>query len=316
MTLHTFIRSCLSAPSGLVNLIALVGLAGLLGLTGCSTPPALAQRVTLNSTSDLVMHGEVTTWDALVARAAAADVVLLGEQHDDALGHTVQLALIEAVVSMTPNAAVAMEMLERDEQMLIHDYRDGVIDVDDFAAATNSTAWAGDGSWVAWYQPIVDVAITHNCPVIAANAPRRYVRHARTDGFESLGAMDTARRSLVVTPNPPLEGHYRQRFMDLMQEHGGDIDPEIADAFFRAQSTWDATMADSVLATTAKGHKPVFLLVGRFHTDHDGGTRQCIERANPNLDVLSISLEPETFDPDAAQDMGPPQADIVILTGP
>ena len=279
--------------SGITALGPVVAVAGC--LVGCSAPqPSPAQRVDLTQPESLEIMGVVDSWSGLVNRAAAADVVILGEQHDDALGHAVQLALVEAVLDRTKNGAVALEMLERDEQMLVSDYRDGVLDAEDFAKATGSQRWAGAGSWTAWYQPIIDSAISHGAEVIAANAPRRYVRLVRTDGFNAVDALDADRRNMVVVPEPPLGGHYRQRFVELMGDHSDVPDLDIVDAFFRAQSMWDATMADSVVQALKRGCRPVFLLVGRFHSDHEGGTVQCIRRAMPETDLLCISLEPKS----------------------
>ena len=41
----------------------------------------------------------------------------------------------------------------------VDDYLDGVIDAETFAKLTFSTDWAGEGTWAAWYQPIVDAAL-------------------------------------------------------------------------------------------------------------------------------------------------------------
>lgn len=280
--------------------------------SGCTAPDrAPARAAHLANPGDLRMDGDVTTWDALVDRAAASHVVLLGEQHDDSMGHAVQLALVQALLERCPDAAVALEMLERDEQPLVADYRDGVIDAEDFAKATGSAAWAGKGSWTAWYQPVVDAAITADVPLIAANAPRRYVRHARTDGFAALTALDEPRRAWVDVPDPPLDGDYKERFFNLMGD-GHDVDEATIEAFFRAQSVWDATMAASVVQAVNAGRAPVVLLLGRFHSDHEGGTRMCIARALPDARILSISLEPGTPEHDEAL---PKQADVIVFTG-
>ncbi|MCH2135417.1 MAG: ChaN family lipoprotein [Phycisphaerales bacterium] len=295
------------------RLTCLLGLVMLLAACTATKPPAT--RIVLDSPQSLLIEGEngPITFDALVTRAAEADVVVLGEQHDDALGHAVQLALFEAIVQRCPEAALALEMLERDEQGLIADYRDGIIDAKKFAALTRSSAWAGEGSWDAWYGPIVDAAISQQAAVVAANAPRRYVTLARTDGFDALQALDGDRRTLVDLPEPPLSGPYRDRFMELMLDEDGTphVADDVAEAFFRAQQVWDATMASSVVRALEHGHRPVVLLVGRFHSDYEGGTVELIKRAKPEAAILTVSLEPE--DARAEADLG--RADVVVFTG-
>jgi uncharacterized iron-regulated protein len=263
----------------------------------------------------------VMDWNTLIDHAVDADVVILGEQHNDAIGHAVQLAIVEAVTARTRRAAVAFEMLECDEQPLLDDYRDGLIDAETFAKLTNSQTWAGKGSWEAWYQPVIDAGLNNDAALIAANAPRRYVRAVRTKGFDALNKLDRTRAAFVKIPKPRITGDYRDRFMELMSGHGDDVDPGVQESFFRSQQIWDATMADSVLKALRMGRRPVLLLVGRFHSDREGGTVRCITRARPNAKVLVISLEPNRSpgEPETFNDGDQASAqhnDVIVFTAP
>jgi uncharacterized iron-regulated protein len=262
--------------------------------------------------------GEHLEWDALVGRLSDADVVVLGEQHNDATGHAVQLAVVEDLLDATDRrGGLALEMLERDEQILIEDYRDGVIDAEAFAKESGSTSWSGSGSWEAWYQPTIDAAIERGGAVIAANAPRRYVRAARLEGWEKIDALDAARSALVEHPDTPMTGDYRDRFIDLMSGHSEEGDTEaleVAESFFLAQQVWDATMAASVSEGLIQAGPPIILLVGRFHSDWNGGTVQQIRRLHPSARVMTISLEPEREEVEPDQD--DPRADFVVCTTP
>jgi uncharacterized iron-regulated protein len=161
-------------------------------------------------------------WDDLMRRVSAADVIILGEQHDDAMGHALQLAVVQDTAERWPSQGVlTLEMLERDEQFIVDDYLEGLIDAKTFAELTDSTKWAGEGSWTNWYQPIIDAAALHGWGVIAANAPRRYVRISRTDGYERLKGLPAERQNFVSIPVTwPMD--YRQRFVDIMNSAGDD----------------------------------------------------------------------------------------------
>ena len=170
---------------------------------------------------------------------------------------------------------------------------------------------------------MVEAAKAAGVPVVAANAPRRYVRLARTDGFDRLRQLTPEQQRLFTIPDPMPSGGYHERFITLMTGMGDHSAPPAAsgpaqpseqriaqaEAIFRAQATWDATMADSVV-TASREHRPVFLVIGRFHTDNDGGTLQLIRRARPNLRVLTIScsrgLNPTLLESDRSR------ADIVV----
>lgn len=286
---------------------------------GCATVKAPLAPSKVNVRADLVIMdgrtGEPMTWSAAMDRLQMADIVVIGEQHDDATGHAVQLAVTENLLS-NGRGALALEMLERDEQHLIEDYRDGIIDAETFATLTHSTDWSGGGSWAAWYQPCIDAAIDRGSVVIAANAPRRYVKQARKVGWESLAKLDMDRRKLVSHPDHPIDGQYRDRFFELMGGHdeSNEADQEVVESFYRAQQVWDATMARSSIDALGAHGPPVILLVGRFHSDWSGGTVNQIQRRAPSARVLTISLEPQCGGLETSKSN--PQADLIICTGP
>ncbi|MFK7959220.1 MAG: ChaN family lipoprotein [Phycisphaerales bacterium] len=268
--------------------------------------------------------GEPVAWPEVIARATAAEAIVLGEQHNDAAAHAAQAAIVGDVLAARPGGAVALEMLERDEQRLVDDWRDGIIDAEQLATLTASTDWAGTGSWEAWYQPVLDAAQAHGAGVVAANAPRRYVRLARTQGYDRLAALPAERRSLVTWPNALDTGDYRRRFAAFMsgQFVEGAMPPPSPDdapeppnvaSIFRSQQAWDATMADSVTRALNTGTTPVLLLVGQFHSDFEGGTVLEIRRRRPGVRVLNISFQPRGAAGLAEADRG--RADIIFDTG-
>jgi len=292
-------------------------------LGGCASSPTPVSPSLVPVRTDLDVldgrTGDHLTWETLVERLDGADVVILGELHNDATGHAVQLAVVEDMLDRADGGAVALEMLERDEQPLIEDYRDGLIDAEVFAKLTRSASWSGPGSWEAWYQPVIDAAIERDAGVVAANAPRRYVKVARMEGWERLDQLDASRRPLVDHPDTPMTGPYRDRFIELMGGHGEDGEGdeealELAESFFLSQQVWDATMAGSVSRALKESGPPVILLVGRFHSDAEGGTARQVARLHPAARILTISLEPDCDEVDFEADI--PQADFIVCTEP
>ena len=284
-------------------------LIGLLFLVGCSSsmmtrdtePPQPRACAIFDGES-----GEPLTWSSFMERVNRADAVMLGEQHDDLMGHLVQQAVLEdAPVS----SGLALEMLERDEQPLLDDFRDGLIDQMTFRELTESTNWAGAESWETFYQPAIDVVLDRGGPVVAANAPRRYVRHARTKGEASLPT-DQPRSLWFDLPSNVDDASYRKKFFDLM---GESTDPTIGDQFFLAQRIWDASMAKSLADLRASGAQPAILLVGGFHVVEQGGTVLEYTYHRPSDELLIVSLVPEQKTILPQELLG--TADIIILTG-
>ena len=58
----------------------------------------------------------------VVKDLAAADVVFLGETHDNPEVHRAHLAIIEELHERQPALAISMEMFERDVQTVLYEY--------------------------------------------------------------------------------------------------------------------------------------------------------------------------------------------------
>lgn len=252
-------------------------------------------------------------WNDLLNAAAWADVIIIGELHDDAVGHAVQLAVVEDVLDRWPHSALSLEMLERDEQMLADDYLDNIIDVQTFIKLTFSEGWGRNGRWSEWYQPIIDATKDAGGRVVAANAPRRYVRLARTHGYERLMQLSGPRRQHFDLPVRLKDDSYRQRFMNLMNDDNAHGESKALHAAFRSQSLWDATMAASIARAKRAGATKVVHLVGQFHSDFNGGLVQQLRGRLPRAKILVISMQQDEVQSLRDEDIN--RADIVIYTG-
>ncbi len=260
-------------------------------------------------------EGWLVRWSDLVNALQWADVIVVGEQHDDAIGHAVELAIAQDVFAIQPRSAISLEMLERDEQPVLDDYMDGIVDAATLAKLTFSEKWAGEGSWTNWYQPLIDSAKSAGGRAVAANAPRRYVRLARTEGFDRLKSLPATRRRLFEMPVRMSDDSYRQRFVDLMGDTGshGGAGSEVPNAAFRSQSVWDATMAASIAQARRDGAKKVVHVVGQFHSDFNGGTVQQLRARQPGARILVVSLQRDDVNSLRDEDRG--RADIIVYTG-
>lgn len=223
--------------------------------------------------SSIIRKGDgsgVASWDDVVADMASADVVLFGEMHGHPLGLAVAQELWEDILVHSPTAVLTMEFYERDQQIHVDDYLSSVTDRAKFDKACGKTPKSNPPGHIR----MIDAAKEADRPVLAGNAPRRYVSMARKQGFESLEALGASQQAMFVIPIGDREGGYQDRFLELMSGMGDHAGPEIAAGFFRSQSVWDATMGSSVVDGLAFG-SPVAQVVGYFHVqfgDEQGGS--------------------------------------------
>lgn len=316
-------------------ILALLILPFLLLCGGCATlggrPPHSGQAPAAVSPEAMCIvegaRGDTVTWETLVARAEAADVVLVGEQHDDLLGHQFEAALTKALLDRGP-VAVCMEMFERDEQPFVDAYLAGRISQKTLVDVTDSMDWGAKGKWDAFYQPLVDAAKESGRPVIAANAPRRFTRIGRLEDFDRLASFAADYPDRFAVPAPIDQAAYRERFLETMRHHGAPPAPqgkrgikmamppgmppmteEALEGLFRAQQVWDATMADSAVRACREYGKAL-LVVGQFHIEFEGGLLLRVKAAAPDLSVLTISLQRDQAAGLRAGDKG--RADFVV----
>lgn len=214
-------------------------------LGGCQKPGQVVGetgrgelRTTLKMFSG--QDGRRLTWPQLMEASADADVLILGEQHDDAVGHAVQLAIVEDILARRSGGALSMEMLDRGEQAFVDDYLAGIINREKFIEQTASTRWRkisrdylegkidkqtfgekirklGWPDWENNYQPIIDAAKSHSARVIAANTPwARYTRLANKNGYDHLNSLSSSQKALFELPRDVLRGPYRERFWEVI----------------------------------------------------------------------------------------------------
>ncbi|MBX9738156.1 MAG: ChaN family lipoprotein [Phycisphaerales bacterium] len=303
-----------------MNTIACGGLiAAALALGGCGTPgraasddgapPALLSVQDARRVAIFNELGEPVTWQALVNASAAAEAVILSEQHGHELGLSAAAALWRDLIargaggngaggsSSAFRGALALEFIERDDQSRLDDFLAGLSDEATFIRrAGRSSDGPTGGNWSAGHRDMVLAAKDAGRPVIAANSPRSYVRLARTKGFEALRELTDEQRRLFVEPRELPTGRYREEFEKLMGAGSDAVSEEKRsniDGLFRAQSVWDWTMASSVNDAINQGHRPTVLVVGQFHSDFRGGLVQALDVIRPGRRVVTVSFQRE-----------------------
>src|SRR5262245_34162431 len=118
-----------------------------------------------------------TDFESMLVDLAHADVVLVGEQHDDANTHRLEAAILAGLLRRHVPVTVSLEMFERDVQPTLDAYLAGSITEEDFLKG--SRPWP---RYTTDYRALVELAKAHNWPVVAANVPRKYAAAVAKEG--------------------------------------------------------------------------------------------------------------------------------------
>jgi hypothetical protein len=226
MTREVFVMTFDSGQAALRIALPLAAAALLVG--GCAARPrggGAPGEAAAAAPSLVAATGEAVTLEELTDRALAADVVIIGEEHDNQRAQALAADLWERVLARQPeppvNPALALEFFERDQQLVIDDYLAGIIPT---ARAFERDAGRTEGNYPAGHKRMLEAAKAAGRPVIAANVPRRYASYAREQGLEALKALPQDRQALFTLPQPPALEDYQRRFNAVMKpmldQHG------------------------------------------------------------------------------------------------
>lgn len=203
---------------------------------------------------------------AILARAADAQVVLLGESHDNADHHRWELQTLAALAALRPKVVLGFEMFPRRVQAALDRWVAGELGEAEFLKASDwSQVWGYDA---AFYLPLFHFARMNRIPMVALNVERDLVR---TIGANGLAAVPQEKREGVSDPAAAGEP-YLARLFGAYAQHPekkaaapARSDPEFR-RFVEAQLVWDRAMAQALAHAAARN--PDALVVGVMGSKH------------------------------------------------
>ncbi len=234
-------------------------------------------------------------FEAMLADLARADVVFVGEQHDDRNTHRLELALLEGLMRRRGQLTVSLEMFERDAQQALSAYLAGALPEEEFLK--QSRPWP---RYATDYRPMVEFAKGHGWPVIASNIPRRLANQVAKEGIGSLDRLPAEERAWAAQAVDCPDDDYRKRFVATINEHpmpGAEKLSEaerkaMDDRFYLAQCVKDETMAEAIAAAHGPGHPLIVHYNGSFHSDFTLGTAARVKRRLKKARVVVVSVLP------------------------
>jgi uncharacterized iron-regulated protein len=221
-----------------------------------------------------------------------AQVIYLGETHDDAADHQAQLQIIQTLHGMNPKGAIALEMFQRPSQPLLDQYLSG--DITETQLQQQSEYDERWGYPWEYYAPILRFAKEQQIPVIALNVPTEITRKVARGGLESL--TDEERQWIpseleIRTDNSA----YRQIIQEIYDQiHQGRSASSNFENFFLAQVLWDETMAQGIADfLKANPDRQIITLAGDGHIAYGYGIPSRVARRVEGVRQRSVILNPD-----------------------
>ncbi len=222
----------------------------------------------------------------LPADARTADIVLIGEVHDNAAQHRMRLAWLEAL-TRDRRVVIALEQFDAEHQReldraLAADAMRSAYD-DSLSSRARAVAEAARFDFRGWdwdlYRPVVELALRRRLPLVAANLSTRAIARI-------------ARGEAPATPAPVGWSAADRRMLreSIRDGHCGLLPENSLDAMAEAQRSRDARIAQAVADARHTTGLPVVLLAGNGHVRRDIGVPRHLALLRPADRIVSIGL--------------------------
>jgi uncharacterized iron-regulated protein len=214
-------------------------------LSSCASHPAIVERK--NPDPD----------EGFWRSVRSADVIYVGETHDDPAHHEYERQLIRGMLARRIRFAVGWEMFEKQQQPLLDQWESGKLTTDDLFDRTGfQKRWA---VYSPVYREILDVTNKNRIVNVALNASSETVR--KVAHGESLSGEE--QQTIPIGFESDEAGFHH--FASMMGEHPGVQESDLR-RFYTAQNLWDQTMATRILEFKQRNAKTkLVVFTGRGH---------------------------------------------------
>lgn len=216
--------------------------------------------------------GASLTPTQLVEQLAAAELVLVGEQHDNPDHHRLQLWLLQALAIHRSQGSLLLEMLTPDQQERVVAAHAATQNGQAPADLPTALAWQKNWDW-ALYGPIVRYALAQPYPLQAANLNRSEIMQIYAARPELQGRLSTTaavRETLLA---------------DIRESHCDLLPAAQLPAMLTVQQQRDRRMAERLQTAPT----PALLLAGGFHAQRDLGVP--LHLADLGVDTGTLVLQ-------------------------
>jgi uncharacterized iron-regulated protein len=227
--------------------------------------------------------GKEVSWKQLIKKSEQSDLVFFGEQHNDPIGHWLELQLTKDLYAAKEGQIMlGAEMFESDNQIIMNELLSGMVPIDKFEADTR--LW---DNYNTDYKPLIDFALENNLQFIASNVPRRYASMVYKGGFEALDSLSETAKSFIaplpITFDPSIPSY--ADILKMSMGHGMN-----SENLAKAQAIKDATMAYNILKYR-QDNQTFIHFNGAYHSQNKEGIVWYINKMNPELSIITITTE-------------------------
>lgn len=228
-----------------------------------------------------------------------ADVIFLGDTHDDLRLHGLQLEIVRALYAKNPQLALGLEMFTTDNQQSLDDWTTGKIEEKDFVAIY-ARNWSYDWSQ---YRDLFLFAREHKIPMIALNVPKPLMAKVVRLGAKALS--DSDRKALPPAASWSLAPRQAEYLKRIREQAFGNAPPRFPVANFNdAQALRNHSIAYRVAKFREKApESKVVVLAGTWHAIKNGAPENLKDYSRASYKVVLPDLKEFSWLKPTAEDV-------------
>ena len=274
---------------------------------GCSTlstvPHPLDGKIVNTIEKTVIDESDI---DKLIA---SADVVYLGEVHDNPWHHELQTKTLEKLVLSGASPALGLEMFSNsqtgDLMGFVNSYslekKSAALTTKQERRLRKRLGWGKDRDqeW-NYYFPLIDQARINGLPLFGIDLPSGIRRRITKLGIENLTPIE---QRLVISTgfkNPIYRKIMEQEFV---RGHCGWSDPELLNKLYQTRVARNDAMATAISDMLSSiTNRPIVIIVGRGHTKYNMGVYERVQSLVAEVQQVNIGFTPVQEDTHVAEE--------------
>jgi len=271
-------------------------LAFIILMAGCT--PMVKKRLDplIGKIYDSKLKKEVA-YQMLLQKMMDARVIYLGENHENADHHKIQLRILKDLIRAGKKPIIGFEFFSTDQtghlmsfvQIATPKILPGSLEIREMDLR-EKLGWHshGDPTWQFYYQ-LIELALKNKLTIFGADLPKCIVKRIVRVGVENLTGVENN----LLQPTFFDDMAYQQlMYSKFKAVHCGFSTPKMSERMYQAWIARNDTMAYSIVSMLAEDeNQPIVMILGAGHVQHNMAVYDRVSFYKPDLKQINLGLQ-------------------------
>ncbi|MBU2509978.1 ChaN family lipoprotein [bacterium] len=248
------------------------------------------------------------TYQVLLEESLKADVIYLGENHNNKIHHQYQLQIVQDFIDQGKRPRIGFEFFSVDQtgylMSFVTQQSSGPHGKDEKQAEIQlrqNLGWQ-DRPELTWqfYFRLIKQASENGLTVFGADLPNGIIRRLTRNGVDELNAVE---RGLLKSTNMEDEAYQSLMIGKFKEAHCGFAQPKMMEKMYQTWLERNDAMAHSIAAIHKEfPQEPIIVIIGSGHVEHNMGVYDRVKHHIPDIKQLNLGLMEITIKPSGLQE--------------